>query len=97
MNITCMKLIISYNGLQNTSMGSHIEKINSWFIRMQTAPWMAWNVSANDITFLVYLWMIGMYPAFVIFPVSGSLVGSSFHVKESVMKSRCSMSRLRYL
>jgi hypothetical protein len=39
--------------------------------------------------------MIGMYPAFVNFPVSGSLVGSSSHVKDTVILSKCSTSRLR--
>jgi len=38
--------------------------------------------------------MIGMYPAVVKYPVSGSLVGSSSHVKESVRVRRCSISRL---
>jgi len=39
--------------------------------------------------------MIGMYPAVVKCPVSGSLVSSSSHVKESVRVKRRSISRLR--
>jgi len=45
--------------------------------------------------YLVKLWMIGMYPAFVKLPVSGSVVGSSSHVKISFRFSRCSMSGLQ--
>jgi hypothetical protein len=77
------------------SKGNHEVKTISWFDTMRDADWMMWTKTVNPAEYLVRRWMIGMYPAFVKYPVSGSLVGSSSHVKESVRLSRCSMSRLQ--
>jgi len=86
-----MKLIISYSGLDDASNGNHMGKIISWLITMRTALWIPWNANPKDTMYLESLWMIGMYPAFVIFPVSGSLVCSSSHENESVRVRRCSI------
>jgi len=77
------------------SKGNHEVNIISWLDTMRTVVWIMWNKIRNPAVYLVRLWMIGMYPAFVNFPVSGSLVGSSSHVKESVSLSKWSTSRLR--
>lgn len=90
-----MKLTISYTGLDDASMGNHVVKIMSWFITMRTVLWILWYASAKSSAYLERLWMIGIYPACVIYPVSRSLVGSFSHVKEFVRLRRCSMSRLR--
>jgi hypothetical protein len=95
MNITCMKLTISYSGLHDASKGSHMGNIISWLVTMRAVVCKPWNTSTTETKFLVNIWMIGMYPACVILPVSVFMVGSSSHVKESVMVSRCSISRLR--
>jgi hypothetical protein len=81
-------MIISYSGLLDASMGNHTGKIVSWFITMRTVLWIMWPEYAIIAVYFVYLSMRGMYPAVVIYPVSGSLVGSSSHVKESVRVRR---------
>jgi hypothetical protein len=70
-------------------MGSHRGKTVSWFVKMRTVVWIPWNAYAKITVYFVRLWMIEMYPAVVKYPVSGSLVGSSSHVKESVRVRRC--------
>ena len=87
----------AYTGLADRSKGDHEVKTISWFDTMRTADWIKWNESWNPAKYFVRRSMIAMYAAFVKYPVSGSLVGSSSHVNESVRLSRCSMSRLRYL
>jgi len=85
-----------YTEIAEVSKGNHeIFKIISRFITMRTADWIMWNNIVNLKKYLVRSWMIGMYPAFVKYPVSGSLVGSSSHENESVSLSRSRMSRLR--
>jgi hypothetical protein len=73
--------------------GNHEVKIISWLVAMGTVDWMMWKKIMGQVNYFVSVWMIGMYPAFVQYPVPGSPVGSS-HVKVSVSLSRCSMSRL---
>jgi hypothetical protein len=90
-----MKLTVSYTGLDDASRGNHVGKIMSWFITMRTVLWILWYAIAKSSMYLERFWMIGIYPAYVIYPVSGSLVGESSHVKEFVRLRRCSMSRLR--
>ena len=90
-----MKLTISYTGLDDASIGNHVVKIMSWFITMRAVLWILWYTIPKSSMYLERLWMIGMYPAYIIYPVSGSVVGSSSHVKEFVRLRRCSMSRLR--
>ena len=77
------------------SKGNHEVNIISWFDTMRNVDWVKWNTIPTQKTYLVRRWMIGMYPAFVKYPVSGSLVGSSSHVKDTVSLSRCSKSLLR--
>jgi hypothetical protein len=72
-----------YTEVADVSKGNHEIKIISRFITMRTADWIKWNKIVNQKKYLVRSWMIGMYPAFVKYPVSGSLVGSSSHVNES--------------
>ena len=76
-------------------MGNHVVKIMSWLITMRAVLWIPWYPNINITMYFINVWMIGMYPAFVKYPVSGSLVGSSSHVKEFVKLRRFSMSRLR--
>ena len=90
-----MKITISYTGLDDVSIGNHVVKIMSWLITMRAVLWIPWNANANSSMYLETLWMIGIYPAYVIYPESGSMVDSSSHVKEFVRLKRCSMSRLR--
>ena len=77
------------------SKGNHEVNTISWFDTMRTVDWIMWNAIRNPAVYFVTDWMIGMYPAFVKYPVSGSLVGSSSHVKDTVSLSRCSKSLLR--
>jgi len=90
-----MKITISYTGLEDASMRNHAGKIVSRFITMRTVLWIMWYANPKSRMYLERLWMIGIYPAYVIYPVSESLVGSSSHVKEFVRLRRCSMLRLR--
>jgi len=90
-----MRITISYTGLDDASMGNHAGKIVSWFITMRTVLWIVWYAIPKSSMYLERLWIIGIYPAYVTYPVSGSLVGSSSHVKEFVRLRRYSMSRLR--
>ena len=92
-DITCMKLTISYTGLDDESMGNHVVKIMSWFITMRTVHWIMWYANPKSNVYLETFWMIGIYPAYVIYPLSWSLFGSSSHVKEFVRLRRCWMSR----
>jgi len=57
--------------------------------------WMVWNQTNNVAEYLVNVWILGMFPAFVDCPVSGSLFGSFSHVKDSVRVSVSLMSSLR--
>jgi len=81
--------------VDDRSNGNHELKIISWWITTRTVEWIEWNKIMNQKKYLVRSWMIGMNPAFVKYPVSGSLVGISSHVNESVCLNRSSMSRLR--
>jgi len=90
-----VKFAISYIGLADTSKGYQLAKNISWLITLRTTNWIMLKEMKKAFTFLLIAWMIGMYPAFVIYPVSGSLVGSSSHVKESVRLRSCSMSDFR--
>jgi len=92
---TCIIFTNMYTEVADVSKGNHEMNIISRLITMRTVDWIKWNEIVNQKQYLVRLWMIGMYPAFVKCPVSGSLVGSSSHVKESVILSSSSMSRLR--
>jgi hypothetical protein len=94
-SITCVKFAISYTGLTDASKGYHVFKTMSWFRIMRTVVWIVWNTIMKAMIYLVSFSMIGMYPAFVKYPVSGFLVGSSSQVKESVRRIRCSTSRFR--
>ena len=84
-----------YTEVADMSNGNQGIEIISRLITMRTADWIKWIKIVNQNMYLVRPWMIGMYPAFVKYPVSGSLVGSSSQVKESVSLSRSSISRLR--
>jgi hypothetical protein len=77
------------------SKGNHDVRSISCWNTMRIADWIMWNIIIKFTKYLVWVSMIWMYPAFVKHPVSGSLVGSSSHVKEPVSLSRYSMSRLR--
>jgi len=90
-----VKFAISYIGLTDTSKGYQSAKIISWLVTLRTINWIMLNAMRKTFTFLASDWMIGMYPAFVKYPVSGSLFGSSSHVKKSVRLRSCSMSDLR--
>jgi len=79
------------------SKGNHEVNIISWLDNMRTVVWIMWNDIRNPAVNFVRICMIGMYPALVKRPVSGSLAGSSSHVKDTVSLRRCSTSRLRYL
>ena len=92
---TCIVFANTNTGVADVSKGNHEVRIMSWLNTMRTADWTMWNNIAKFTKFLVWVWIIGMNPAFVKCPVSGSLVGSSSRVKESVRLSKCSMSRLR--
>jgi len=92
-----VKFAISYIGLTDTSKGYQLTKNISCLITMRTINWVVLNAKRKAFIILVSAWMIGMYPAFVKYPVSGSLFGSSSHVKKSVRLTSCSMSDLRYL
>jgi len=90
-----VKFAISYIGLTDTSKGYQLAKNISWLMTLRTTNWIVLNEMRKASMYLVSAWMIGMYPAFVQYPVSGSLVGSSSHVKKSVRLRSCSMSDLR--
>jgi len=77
------------------SKGTHEVNTISWLDNMRTVVWTMWNEIRSPAVYLVRLWMISMYAAFVKLPVTGSLVGSSSHVKDTVSLSKCSTSRLR--
>ena len=86
-----------YTEFTDVSKGNDEISIISRLITMRNVDWIKWNNIVNQNKYLVSSWMIGMYPAFVKYPVSGSLFGSSSHVNASVSLSRSSMSRLRLL
>ena len=77
------------------SKGNHEVNTISWLDNMRTVVWTMWNEIRSPAVYFVRLWMISMYAAFVKLPVTGSLVGSSSHVKDTVSLSKCSTSRLR--
>ena len=91
---TCAVFTDAYTNVADVSKGNHDVSIMSWLENIRTVDWVIWNANPNTKMYLWRLWISGMYPAFVKWPVSGSLLGSSSHVKESVSVSRCSMSRL---
>jgi hypothetical protein len=93
-NITCVKIAISYIGLTDASKGYQFVKGMSWSSTIRTVESTVWYIIVNVIKYAATFCNIGMYPAFVKCPVSGFLVGSSSHVKESVSLSKCWMSGL---
>ena len=94
-NCTCVIFAHMYTEVADRSNGNHEIRTISRLITMRTVDWIKWKDIVNQKTYLARRWMIGMYPAFVKYPVSGSLVGSSSHVNESVSLSSSSISRLR--
>ena len=92
---TCIMFAHMYTEVADRSNGNHEIRTISRLITMRTVDWVKWNNIVNQKPYFVRRWMIGMYPAFVKYPVSGSLVGRSSHVNESVSLSRSPISRLR--
>jgi hypothetical protein len=95
--ITCDKFANSYAGLTVTSKGYHLEYIISWLYTMRIMLCVSWNPAMNTMILFTITWILGMYPAFVVCPVSGCLVGSSSQVNASVRVIRSYTSRLRNL
>jgi len=95
MNITCVKIAISYIGLTDALKGYQFVKGMSWLSTICTVEETVWYMIVSVVQYAVKFCIFGMYPAFVECPVSGLLVGSSSHVKESVSLSKCWMSILQ--
>jgi len=88
---TCIVYTRTFVGMSETSNRNHEVRSISWFNALRTAEWTMWYKNKEITMYLILVWMTRIYPAFVKYPVSGSLVGSSSHVKQSVRLSRCSV------
>ena len=87
---TCVKLVISYSGLTDTSNGYHVVKIMAWLVSIRRPDCVAWKTLMNAHANFVKLLIRTMYPLIVNVPVSGSLTGNCFHVNDSAKLIRYS-------
>jgi hypothetical protein len=65
-----MLFTISYTGLTDASKGNPVVINMSCFNTKRILLWMVWNPNNNVVEYLVNVWILEKYPAFVKCPMS---------------------------